>query len=217
VTPAIPERYRRALFAILVVVVMVTPGLLVPAQAGAPRAAETRFAQDAPHAPGESDDAHDSGGWDSTIAKGINFLALAGLLAYFLKAPIAGYLRNRHETIRKGLTDAAALRASAEQQLTDVRARLTALPAEIDGLRRRGREELAGERVRMAEATAREKQRVLERTRREIDLQFRVARRRLLEHAAELSIARARARITRDITSEDQARLIERYAAEVRP
>jgi F0F1-type ATP synthase membrane subunit b/b' len=97
-----------------------------------------------------------------------------------------------------------------------VRVRLAALPGELETLRRRGEEELAAERVRMAEATRREREHVVERTRREIDLQFRVARRRLLEHTAELSVRVARSRLERDITPDDQARLIERYAAEVR-
>jgi F-type H+-transporting ATPase subunit b len=167
---------------------------------------------------GEStvDAAEAEGGWSSTIAKAANFAALAGLLTYFLKAPVAAYLRTRSETIRRDLTDAADLRAAAEQQLADVRARLAALPAELERLRRRGQEELVDERSRLAEATAREKQHVIDRTRREIDLQFRVARRHLLEHAAELSISLARTRIERDITPDDQARLIDRYAAEVR-
>ena len=157
------------------------------------------------------------GGWGSTIAKAANFAVLAGLLAYFLKTPIAVHLLGRSETIRRDLTDAAALRATAEQQLKDVRARLAELPGEVERLRRRGEEELADERARLVEATAREKQQVIDRTRREIDLQFRVARRQLLERGAELSISLARTRIERDITPDDQARLIERYSAEVHP
>ena len=208
------DRRRRALVAVLVVVSL---ALLAPlpdwAGAGA-RLAAQEHAEPGESAEGEAEAHHD--GWASTIAKATNFLVLAGILVYFLKAPIVGYLRNRDETIRRGLTDAVELRAGAEQQLADVRGRLAGLPDELDGLRRRGRQELAGERARMAAASAREKQHVLDRTRREIDLQFRVARRRLLAHAAELSIARARTRIARHITPEDQRRLIERYTSEVR-
>lgn len=184
------------------------------------------FAAVDPVVPQEQADSHESGagqaegaenhdGWAPTIAKAVNFAALAGLLVYFLKSPIASHLRTRGETIRKDLVDAATLRQTAEEQLAGVRARLTALPAELEALRRRGEEDLAAERIRMADATAREKQHVIERTRREIDLQFRVARRRLLEHTAELSMRLARSRIERDITPEDQTRLIDRYAAEV--
>jgi F-type H+-transporting ATPase subunit b len=192
--------------------------LCVPAAtAGAPRAPQGA-AQEAAH---EADAGHaDEGehdGWGATIAKAFNFAVLASILVYFLKAPIAGYLSGRSETIRRGLTEAANTRAAAEAQLAGVRAKLAALPAEVEGLRLRGQDELAGERTRMAEATARERQRILDRTRREIGVHLRGARRELLAHTANLAMARARARIERDITPDDQVRLVDRYAAEVRP
>jgi F-type H+-transporting ATPase subunit b len=162
-----------------------------------------------------AEEGHDS--WMPTIAKIVNFAALAGILVYFLRSPIAGYLRTRGETIRKDLVEAASLRSSAEQQLTGMRTKLAQLPAELDELKRRGQEELAAERVRMKDATAREREKLLQRTRRDIDLQFRLARRALLEHTAELAMSLARERVERNITSDDHRRLIERYAAEVRP
>jgi F-type H+-transporting ATPase subunit b len=214
VTSNSPARSRSALLAVLLVLAL--GGVVLPLGGTVVHAAP-RVAQE----PGEARERgtgqeEAAGGWSSTIAKAVNFAVLAGLLAYFLKTPIAQHLQTRSQTIRQGLTEAAALREEAERQLAAVRARLAELPAELDRLRRRGQEELADERVRLAEATALEKRRVIERTRREIDLQLRVARRRLLEHAAELSISRARIRIERDITPDDQARLIDRYAAEVR-
>jgi len=214
VTTFIPHRYRRVLLPGLLLLVMT---LLAPVLARAAQEQDGR-------APQERAETHESGtgeaeaegGWASTVAKGINFAALAGLLAYFLKSPIAGHLRTRSETIRRDLVEAAALRAAAEDQLTSVRARLAELPAEIESLQRRGEEELAAERIRMAEATTRQKQQVLDRTRREIDLQFRIAHRRLLEHTADLAMRLARVRIERDITPADQTRLIDRYASEIR-
>jgi len=163
-----------------------------------------------------SAEAHHESGWGATIAKAVNFAILVGVLTYFLKKHVVGYLKSRSETIRKDLVDAAGLRTTAEQQLAEVRTRLAALPAEIDTLRRRGQEELAAERVRLADATAQEKVKLLDRTQREIDSQFRVARRTLTEHAAELAMSLARKRVEREITPEDQARLIDRYASEVR-
>ena len=155
-------------------------------------------------------------GWVPMIAKVVNFAILIGVLVYFLRGLVSTYLRTRHASIRKDLTDAASLRASADGQLTEVRARLAGMPAELEALRRIGQEELAGERVRMKDATEHERQRLLERTSRDIDLQFRQARRRLLEHVAEVSMARTRARIEREITPEDQRRLIDRYTTAVR-
>jgi F0F1-type ATP synthase membrane subunit b/b' len=214
VTRVTPARYRRALGLLLLLAsISLQPQFSAGAAAAAPRVTQEAAAQ---HESGASE-AEGEGGWGSTIAKAFNFAALVAVLAYFLKSPIAGYLRARSDTIRKDLVEAASLRADSERQLADVRERLARLPAELEALQRRGQEELAQERIRLGEATGRERARVLDRTRREIDLQFRVARRGLLEHAAELSMRLARMKIERDITAGDQARLIERYAAEVRP
>ncbi|HYN10808.1 MAG TPA: ATP synthase F0 subunit B [Vicinamibacterales bacterium] len=160
------------------------------------------------------EEGHDS--WMPTIAKIVNFAALAGILVYFLRSPVGTYLRTRSETIRKDLVEAAALRSSAEKQLDDMRTSLARLPAELDELKRRGQEELAAERVRMKETTAREREKLLERTRRDIDLQFRLARRALIEHTADLAMSLARKRVERSITPDDHRRLIEQYAIGVR-
>ena len=154
--------------------------------------------------------------WGPTIAKIVNFAILAGGLYYFFGKSIADYLRSRSETIRKDLVDAKTLRSDAESQLTGVRARLAALPAELSALKQRGQEELASEKVRLAEATAAERTRVQEQTRREIESASRLARRDLMLHSANLSMDLAKKRLERDITADDQARLIDGYKPEVR-
>jgi len=213
-TLAPPERHRRALCSLLFLLAL---GVFVfPAASRVSAASSAAVVQaESEHSSGTGE-AEAGGGWSKTLAKAVNFAALVGLLAYFLKTPIAGYLNSRSEAIRHDLVAAAKLRTDAEAQLADVSRKLAALPAELEALERRGREELANERTRLADATAREKQRLLDRTRREIDLRFRVARRELTAHTAELAMRLARARVERDITPDDQTRLIDRYAAEVR-
>lgn len=153
--------------------------------------------------------------WTMLAGKIVNFAILVGALVYLLRSPIVGYLKNRGLAIRKDLADAAAVRAAAETQLSSVRSRLAGLPAELDLLRRRGEEEVAGEQRRMKEAADQERQHLIDRARRDIDIQLRVARRMLLEHSAELAVSLTRDRVQREITSDDQARLIDRYASEV--
>jgi len=159
----------------------------------------------------------DANSWKPTIAKIFNFTLLAAGVYFFgKKMGVGDYLATRSATIRKDLVDAKQLRADAEQQLATVRTKLAALPAELSALKQRGNEELAAEKVRLAEATAGERARVQEQTRREIELSSRLARRDLMTHSVDLSMKLARARIERDITPEDQARLIEGYKPEVR-
>lgn len=151
-----------------------------------------------------------------TIAKLVNFAALVGILVYFLKAPIARYLTDRSDTVRRDLVAAETLRTSAQTQLADVQARLAALPGELEALAARGRDELRRERERLTASMLREREKLLESTRREIELQSRVARRDLVEHAADLAVDLAQTKITAELTPDDQARLVDRYAAEVR-
>jgi F-type H+-transporting ATPase subunit b len=150
-----------------------------------------------------------------TFWKIVNFAILVGLLVYFLRGYVSTYFRTRTETVRRELVEAASLRSEAERQLSDVRSQLAALPAELETLRRHGEEELASERARMKAATEQVREQLLERTRRDIEFQFRQARRELVAHIADLAMSLARRRIERNITLEDQVRLIDRYAAEV--
>jgi F-type H+-transporting ATPase subunit b len=144
-----------------------------------------------------------------------NFIILCGVLYYFLKTPFTGYLAERGASIRKDLVDAAALKATATAQLAAIDQKLHALPGELDALRKRGAEEMAAEEQRIAAAAVVERERLLEQTRREIDLQVRLAKRAILEHAADLSVQLATERLTHDITAEDQAALVNQYLNQV--
>ena len=146
----------------------------------------------------------------------VNFAILCGVLCYFLKSPLLGYLANRGETIRKDLVEAAALKSSATNQLGEIDRKLKALPGEIDALRARGREETAAEEQRIAAAAEAEKARLVEQARREIDLQVRLAKRDLTEHAADLAVQIASDRIASEMTPDDQSRLVNRYLQQVK-
>jgi F-type H+-transporting ATPase subunit b len=182
-------------------------------QAAAPQP-QAEHAQDA-HAAGGHEGEHAEGPLP-TIARLFNFAILAGVLVYFLRSPIATHLLSRSTQIRQDLVTAADMRTAATAQLAQIEARLKALPGELEALRAQGSEDLAAERDRISRAAAVERERLLEHTRREIDMQLRIARRALVEHAAQLAVDVAHARIVRTITPDDQLRLVDRYAAQLR-
>ncbi len=181
------------------------------------------FAQGAPDAQATSETArvagqgHESegGGWLPVIAKAFNFAVLAGVLVYFLRSPLAAYVDGRITKVREDLVTAAHTRETASRQLADIDAKLQALPGEIEQLKSRGAEDLAAERARIEAAAEAERQRLLEHTRREIDMRVQVARRELVEHAADLAVQVATTRIQQTITPEDQARLVDRYTSQL--
>ena len=156
-------------------------------------------------------------GWMAVIAKAFNFAVLVAVLVYFLKAPLLTYLAGRVTRVRQDLVAAAETRDAASRQLDEIHAKLKALPAEIDALKRRGAEDIAAERVRIEQAAEVERERLLQQTSREIEMKFRIARRELIEHAADLAVQLASERVRTSMTQDDQARLLDRYASQLQP
>jgi F-type H+-transporting ATPase subunit b len=145
-----------------------------------------------------------------------NFIVFVGLLYYFFNKPFREYLSGRSSTIRKDLVEAAALKSTANAQLAAIEQKLQALPGELSALRTRGAEDIKAEEQRIAAAAAADRERLLEQTRREIDLQVRLAKKEILEHAADLSVQLATERIKKEVTPEDQSRLVDRYLDQVK-
>ena len=211
-------RYTLLLAAILLAAVAIGAPGSARAQEHAPAPAATTAAQpphDTPAAAGESHDEPHDAGWLPTVAKVVNFAILVGVLVYFLRAPLAGYLTGRIAKVREDLVTAAQTRETASRQLAEIETKLKALPGELEALKRRGAEDIVAERARIEAAAETERQRLLEHTRREIDMRMRVARRELLELTATLAVGVASERIKTSITPDDQSRMIDRYAAQL--
>lgn len=151
-----------------------------------------------------------------TLARVANFAILAGFLFYFLKSPLMGYLAGRSTQIRHDLVTAARMREAASAQLAEIEQKMRSLPAELEALKRQGADDVRAEQARITQAAAAERERLLEQMRREIDMRLRVARRALTDHAARLAVDVAEQRIRRTITPDDQLRLIDRYAAQLK-
>lgn len=150
-----------------------------------------------------------------TIAKLMNFAILVGVLVYYLRTPIAGYLASRSTQIRADLVTAAETRRTATAQLEEIARKLQTLPGELEALKAQGAEDVKVEKVRIAQAAATERERLLEQTRREIAMRVRIARRQLVDLAAELTVNAARERVVRSITPEDHLRLVDRYTSQL--
>jgi F-type H+-transporting ATPase subunit b len=145
-----------------------------------------------------------------------NFIIFLGVIYYFGNKPFKEYLANRGTTIRKDLVEAAELRSTATAQLQQIEQKLQALPGEISALRTRGADEIKAEEQRIAAAAAADRERMLDQTRREIDLQVRLAKKEIIEHAADLSVQLATDRIKKEVTPADQDRLVDRYLQQVK-
>lgn len=165
----------------------------------------------------ETHDAEGNGrGIIDVVARIANFAILAGTLVYFLRSPIAKYLRDRGAQIRGDLVNAAEMKQTAAAQIEEIDRKMKALPGELEALRAQGAQEIAAEEQRIRAAAAAERDRLLEQARREIDLQVKAAERELVSHAADLAVGVAAERIKKNITDEDQKRLVDRYVEQLK-
>jgi F-type H+-transporting ATPase subunit b len=181
-----------------------TPAAHAGAQVSGERAAE-----------GQTAEGEHSEGLLPLVAKLVNFAVLVGLLAYFLKSPLAAYLQSRAGEIRQDLVAAADTRRQATEQLAHIEEKVRSLPGELEALKTRGAEDLRAEQARIAQAVAAERQRLLDHTRREIEMRLRMARRELVQYAAELAVRVAEHRVKTAITPEDHLRLMDRYTTQL--
>lgn len=167
-------------------------------------------------AAGPVEEEHAGRGIVDVIARLVNFGLLVGILAYFLRSPIRNYLGDRGTQIRSDLVNAKALKETAASQIAEIDRKMQSLPAELDALRRQGFDDIAAEEARIRALAAAERERLLEQARREIELQAKVAERDLVAHAANLAIGVAATRIKKNITDEDQKRLVDRYVQQLK-
>ncbi len=187
-----------------------------PQAAAAWRRPRRRGAGDARHADaGEREAERAESPW-ATVARLFNFALLAGALVYFLRSPLMAYLDQRRVQVRSELAKAADLKAEAGAELSVIDAKMGALPGELEALKRRGAEEIAAEEARIRAQAEAERQRLIDQAKREIATELRVAERELKARAGELAVAVATERVKRAITDADQARLVDRYVAQVR-
>jgi len=197
-----------------------------PAPAAAPATGEPAHGQPPAHGPpaegahsaegaGHGTEQHGESIW-ATVGRLFNFIVLVGGLIYVLRSPLAQYLANRSQQIRGGLESARETSAKATSQLAELDRRLQALPAELEALRKKGVEEIAAEEQRIQAKAEAERARLIDEMQRDVDVRIRVARKALAEHAADLAVGLAADHVRQTITDADQARLIDRYAVQVK-
>jgi F-type H+-transporting ATPase subunit b len=204
--PAACETPRKLLFAAMIAIALTA----VPVRAAQPEPAAA-----AEQAGGEKAEAHEDSVLNM-VARVVNFGLLAGTLVYFLRSPFAKYLTDRGQQIRSDLVTAAEMKRTAAAQIDEIDRRMKALPAELEALRAQGAQEIAAEEARIQAAAAAERDRLLEQSRREIEMQVKVAERELVNHAADLAVGVATERIKKNITDDDQQRLVDRYVQQLK-
>jgi F-type H+-transporting ATPase subunit b len=138
----------------------------------------------------------------------LTFLVLAGLLARFAWRPLLDALDRRQESIRKSLDDARQAKEELEQLRRDSSRILSEARTEADAIISRTRADAtrAGEEMKV-KARA-EAENIVRNAERQIELETGRAVQRIRTEAVDLSIAIASKLLRRNLTKEDNERLI---------
>jgi F-type H+-transporting ATPase subunit b len=159
---------------------------------------------------------HESGGskheeesGNTIYWKVANFVLFAGLLGYLISKKAGGYFSARTSEIRKGLDDAARMKAEAGARYAEIEKRLANIGAEIESLRTQARQESAAEGERVREETGRELRKLQVHAEQEIAAAGKAAQQELRAYSASLAVDLAAKRIRDRITPEADSAITE--------
>ncbi|VEN73578.1 ATP synthase subunit b 1 [Candidatus Desulfarcum epimagneticum] len=145
----------------------------------------------------------------------MNFVALATILFFVLKKPLAGALQDRITGIEDQLKDLETRKKEAEKELAEYNEKLSLLDKQAEKIVQdyieQGKE--AGEKIRRQAKVAAEK--LEEQARRNIEHEFEKAKDMLHREVLEKSFAKAEEMIRSGIAAEDQERLVDEYLNKV--
>jgi F-type H+-transporting ATPase subunit b len=160
----------------------------------------------------------DSGskGWVKTDwFRVMNFVVLAGVLFFVLRKPVSQALSSRINDIKEQLESLEAQRAEAEKKLAQYNEKLSQLESEaakiVDGYIKQGNAAKA-KILKEAEQTA---EKLQAQAQRNIEHEFDKAKQKLQQEVVESSLQKAEASLKKEITAQDQDKLIDEYINKV--
>jgi len=139
----------------------------------------------------------------------LTFLVLVGLLAKFAWRPLLLALETRQETIRKSLDDAAKAKAELEQLNQQSAELMRQARVEADAIISGTRADAERLREELRQKARGEADGILKNAERQIQLETARAVQQIRHEAADLSVAIASKLIQRNLTKEDNEKLID--------
>lgn len=164
----------------------------------------------APAAFAAGDAQHGGGGipWGEIVKQAVNFSILVGALVFLLRKPVANFLRERSEMLRKSIDDAAKARAEAARKLSAIEERTAHLSAEIAQMNAKMDAEARLEAQALHEATSAEIERIRTHAEFAAEQEVKKARQELQVEASELAARAAEELVRKALSPEDQERLV---------
>jgi len=145
----------------------------------------------------------------------ITFLVLLALLAKFAWRPLLNALEGREESIRKALDDAQKAKQDLERLHTESAEIIRQARVEAESIIARSRGDAERVREEMKQKARAEADGIVKNAERQIQLETGRALQQIRREAVDLSVMIASKLIQRNITKEDNERLIEEALAQV--
>ena len=139
----------------------------------------------------------------------IVFLVLLALLGKFAWRPLLEALENRQESIRRSLDDAAKAKQELERLQVESQRILAEARAEAETIVARTREDANRLRDEMRQKAQQEAANIVKNAQKQIELETARALQQLRHEAVDLSVAIASKLLQRNVSKEDNERLIE--------
>jgi F-type H+-transporting ATPase subunit b len=159
---------------------------------------------------------HHEPSWSLTLLGFVNLAIFLFILNRFAWPLVKNYLQERRDAVVKELEAARQAKASADELRAEFEARMQTLESEAE----RTREELLSIARLEAQRLLDQAQRAAERIRKDArliaDQEVAQARRQLQQETADLIADRATALLQREITPQDQQRLVQEFVTETR-
>ena len=143
-----------------------------------------------------------------TVWQVANLVLFLGVLVYFLKKPLVTFFTGRRLGIEQALKTAEEKRMRSEALAAEITARMDRIESELSALRQHAEREAGAEQASLIAQTEADAERIVARASAEIDSRVRSARQELTSYAGDLSVEIAEEILKKNLTPEDQKRLL---------
>jgi F0F1-type ATP synthase membrane subunit b/b' len=149
------------------------------------------------------------------VFRWINFLVVAGGVAYVLVKIGGPYFRGEAQAVSKSIREAADTKAAAEREVAQADQKLAHLQGEIEGLRQTANQEAVAETERIRTATRAESEKIAKAAQAEITASERAGQQEIRAIAARLATERAASLLGQRMTPATQAALFQSFVAKL--
>jgi F-type H+-transporting ATPase subunit b len=159
---------------------------------------------------------HASKGWEATDTyRIINFVVLAVALIIIIKKWVVPLFRDRIKGIRDELEDLEARKKEAEEKLAHYKERLADMEKEAEKIVESYIEQGKEAHTRIIDEARASAEKLEANAQRQIENAFQRARAEIREAIIEEAMAKAEAAIRKNISADDQAKLVDEYLEKV--